>query len=56
MFFGLYTMNYEDYRQVFFTTIGRHICYAAVDFNRTGVDNANYVHDEVLAKLWCQFW
>ena len=45
-------MNYEHHRQVFFTTTGRHICYAAVNFNRAGVDHADYVYDEIPVKLW----
>ena len=26
-----------------------------VDFNWTGMDDADYVHDEIPIKLWCQF-
>ena len=52
MDFGLYTAYYEDNQQIFYTTVGRHIYYAAVGADGFGVDDADYVHDEVLVELW----
>lgn len=45
--FGLYTVYYEDYKQIFFTTVNCHICYAVADFNGIGMDDADYVYDEI---------
>lgn len=45
--FGLYTVPYEDYKQIFFKAISCHIYYAADDFDGIGMDNADYVHDEI---------
>ena len=50
--FGLYTVPYEDYKQIFFKAINCHICYAVADFNRIGMDYADYVYDEIPDKLW----
>ena len=54
--FGLYTVHYEYYKQIFCKTAGCHIYYAVDDFNRIGMDYANYVHDEIPVELWCRFW
>ena len=50
--FGLYTANYENTRQVLYTTVGRYFYHAVVGLDRTGLDGSNNVYDEVLAELW----
>ena len=42
---------YEYYNQIFFQAVNCDIYYAVADFDGTGVDDANYVYDEVLAEL-----
>ena len=46
-----YTAYYEDYKPIFFTTIVGDFRYVVADIDWTGVDDANYVHDEVLVKI-----
>lgn len=49
--FGLYTGNYENIRQVFYASTGRDFCDAVAGADRTGMDDANFVHDEIFIKL-----
>ena len=46
-----YTAYYEDFKSLFFTSIGRNFCDADVNFNRFGMDDADYVHDEVFIEI-----
>ena len=50
-----YTALYEDSEQVFFTPIGCDFYHAVAGFNWFGVDDANYVHDEVFVKIRHRF-
>ena len=50
--FGLYTVQYEYYKQVFFASVNRNICGTVADSYGIGMDDADYVHDEVFVKLW----
>ena len=49
--FMLYTAVYEYSEQVFFTAIGGDFRHADADFNRAVMDDADYVHDEILVKV-----
>ena len=40
------------FKQIFFASIGCDIYNAVADFNGTGLDDANYVNDEVSVKIW----
>ena len=46
-----YTARYEDFKPIFFTATGGDFCHAVVGTDRAGMDDADYVHDEVLAKV-----
>ena len=46
-----YTAYYEDYKPIFFTTVGGNFCDAVAGADGTGMDDADYVHDEVLVKV-----
>ena len=48
----IYTGNHEDFEPVFFASTDCNFCYAVADFNRIGMDDADYVHDEILVKIW----
>jgi Zn-finger protein len=52
VYFGFYTVRYEDYKPIHFKAVDCNICYAVINFNRIGMDDANYVYDEILVKLW----
>lgn len=45
-------IRYEDFKSLFFTAIGGNLYNVVADFNRLGMDDADYVHDEVLVKIW----
>lgn len=51
----LYTAWYEDFKQIFFTTIGGNFYYVAAGSDGVGMDDANHVHDEVSVKIWRRF-
>ena len=46
-----YTAWYEDSKQIFFATIVCDFYHAVADFNRVGMDDADYVYDEILAEI-----
>ena len=46
-----YTAGYEDFKPIFFTTVGGNFCDAVAGADGTGMDDADYVHDEVLVKV-----
>ena len=52
MCFGLYTAKYEITEQIFYASTGRDFCHAVVGSDGIGMDDANYVHDEILVELW----
>ena len=47
----IYTDNHEYFKPVFFATTDCNFHYAVADFNRIGMDDADYVHDEILVAL-----
>ena len=51
----LYTDGYEDFKPIFFASIDCDIHNAAADFNRAGLDDADYVDDEVFVKIRHRF-
>lgn len=52
MVFGLYTAKYENTEQIYHAELGRDFYNVAAGADGAGMDDANYVHDEVLVKLW----
>lgn len=52
MCFGLYTAKYENTEQIFYASIDRDFYNAVVGSDGFGMDDADYVHDEILAELW----
>ena len=53
--FALYTWSYDNNKQVFFTPVDNGVFYAVGGFNGVGMDGSDYVHDEILVKLRCQY-
>lgn len=53
--FGLYTAQYEYNKQVYFAQTYRHFYNVVDDTYRIGMDDSNYVDDEVFAELWRGF-
>jgi len=49
----LYTAVYEYSEQVFFTAVGGDFRHADVDSDGAVMDDADYVHDEILVKIRC---
>lgn len=47
----LYTARYEDFKPLFFTSIGGNFCNAVIDIDWFGMDDANHVDDEILIKI-----
>ena len=52
MGFGLYTAKYENTEQIFHASTDRDFYNAVAGADRTGMDVADYVYDEVPVKLW----
>lgn len=48
-YFGLYTGNYENIRQVFYATINRRFYHVTFGTDWFGMDVANNVHNEIVA-------
>lgn len=46
-----YTEQYEDFEQIFFTTVGCNLCNADAGFDGVGMDDADYVYDEILVEI-----
>lgn len=44
-------MYYEYSKAVFFTSTGDNLCDVVVGFDRVGMDDADYVHDEIPVKI-----
>ena len=49
----IYTGKHEDFKPVFFASTDCDFYYAVADFNRIGMDDADYVDDEVFVKIRC---
>lgn len=48
----IYTGKHEDFKPVFFASTDCDFYYAVADFNRIGMDDADYVYDEISAEIW----
>lgn len=47
----IYTGKHEDFKPVFFASTDCDFYYAVADFNRIGMDDADYVYDEISAEI-----
>ena len=47
-----YTAYYEDYKPIFFTTIVGDFRYVVADIDWFGMDDADYIHDEIFIAIW----
>ena len=50
--FGLYTLNYENNKQIFCTAIIDYFHHVIDDSDRFGMDDADYDYDEIPDCVW----
>ena len=51
MCFGLYTVKYENTEQIFYAPVDRDFYHAVIGADGIGMDDADYVHDEIPVEL-----
>lgn len=49
---GFILQKYENTEQIFYASAGRDFCDSVACSDWTGMDVANYVHDEIFVELW----